>query len=143
MGFENGVNDFLSYLAAHLDPPNSLKAKNAEIANLIASSPQMNPSKWAYERLEDLIKEFEADLDDTHEVGLKIVSLGNVGIYYVQEISYWSPHILIFHCLAENGAKATLIQHYSQMNFLLISLPKLNPQEKARRVGFAVHNDEA
>ena len=137
------LNDFLVPPASEAEFINPLEAKSAEIANLIASSPQMNPSKWAYERLEDLIKEFEADLDDTHEVGLKIVSLGNVGIYYVQEISYWSPHILIFHCLAENGAKATLIQHYSQMNFLLISLPKLNPQEKARRVGFAVHNDEA
>lgn len=96
-----------------------------------------NPASWTYERLSSIVKEFQDNLDDTQEVGLKIIPLGNL-VYYVQDIGYWGPDILMFYCLTPEGAEATLIQHYSQLNFLLTALPKLDPQKPARRIGFDV-----
>lgn len=142
LDLQSGVNDFLSQLSAHLKPVNPIEPKGAELVRAIAETPHANPAKYAYEQLEKLIKEFESGLDDDHEVGLKIVSLGDVGVYYVQELDYRPPHILIFRCQSPEGTKATLIQHHSQLSFLLISLPKLEPQRTARRVGFAVQGDE-
>ena len=88
-----------------------------------------------------MIKNFESELNEDQEVGIKIVSLGNVGIYYVQEIDYWSPYILVFHCLDQHRNKATLTQHFTQLNFLLNVLTKLDSQKPAKRIGFRTCQD--
>ncbi len=113
-----------------------------KLEETIASAPQVNPAKWVYNQLTELVEEFEAGLNDEQEIGLKIISLGNAEIYYVQRIDYRNPYLLVFHCLTPNGNKATLIQNYSQLNFLLIALPKLNTQKSARRIGFSMRQTE-
>lgn len=85
---------------------------------------QTNPAEWTYERLGSLIKDFEEELDDEHEVGVRLVSFGNGSVYHVVSLGYWGPDIVIFHCIAQDGAKADLIQHVSQLNFLLMAVPK-------------------
>ena len=99
--------------------------------------PLESPVKWTYTRLTRLIQEFEARLDDEHEIGLSIVPLGDA-VYRVRDFDCWYPDMLIFYCLTLEGAEATLIQHHSQLNFLLIALPKLDPQEPPRRIGFSL-----
>ena len=36
-------------------------------------SHKLNPAEWAHERLGKYIKEFEAELDDDHEIGARLV----------------------------------------------------------------------
>lgn len=120
----------------------SLSEMSEKLGETIASAPQINPAKWVYKQLVQIVEEFETGLNDEQEIGLKIISLGNVGIYHVQRIDYRSPYILIFHCLTQDGTEATLLQNYSQLNFLLIALPKLDPQKSAMRIGFAMRQTE-
>ena len=113
-----------------------------KLGERIASAPQINPAKWVYDQLVELVEQFESGLNDEQETGLKIISLGNAEIYRVERIDYRNPYLLVFHCLTSNGAEATLIQHYSQLNFLLVVLPKLDAQKPARRIGFADRQSE-
>ncbi|MDR1978561.1 MAG: DUF6173 family protein [Synergistaceae bacterium] len=99
-----------------------------------------NSAEWAYERLASLFKDFEDDLDDEHEIGLQLVSFGNANVYHISDIGYWGPDIIIFHCRTQEGHAADLIQHVSQLNVLLLALPKL--EEKARRIGFFVGEEK-
>lgn len=59
----------------------------------------------------------------------------------VDEIGYQNPDLLYFYGTV-NGNEAQLIQHISQLNFLLMTQPKPEPQAKPRRIGFATDDEE-
>ena len=130
----------LQSMMPHPDNP-SLLDMTEELENNIANSHRNNPAKWEYDQLVDFIKEFEATLNDDQEVGLQVFPHSGATGYYVREIECWSPYIIAFHCFTQDGRKATLIQHHSQLNFLLTVLPKHNPQLPAKRIGFRVYSD--
>lgn len=92
------------------------------------------PAEWAYKRLNDLFGDFEKSLDNNHEIGMRLVSFGNNAVYHITSVGYWNPDILIFHCQTPDGARADLIQNTSQLNILLLAVPKL--EENPRRIGF-------
>lgn len=81
------------------------------------------------------IHQFEQSLDNDHEVSIKLASFGSTVILSVCEIGYANPDILIFRGYVDSQF-ATLIQHVSQLNFLLLSVPKSDPQKPPRRIGF-------
>ena len=104
---------------------------------LIKSLPKprpINPAQWAYERLGEYIKDFEAELDDEHEIGARLVSFGQSVTFHIESIGYYGPDILTFHGRTETMAKVQLIQHISQLSVLLIAVEK--QQDKPRRIGF-------
>lgn len=90
---------------------------------------------YQYEVLIERIKEFEEDLDDDHEIAVKLASFGQSITLSVTDIGYSNPSIIVFHGYVE-GKRATLIQHVSQLSFLLVSVPKAEPDKPARRIGF-------
>lgn len=92
---------------------------------------------WKYEKLKEQIIEFQNDLPDTLDVCVQLASFGNSLIMNVYEIGYQNPDLLYFYG-SINGNEAQLIQHVSQLNFLLLALPKPNPAGKPRRIGFHV-----
>ena len=141
MDLNNIFSELRSQLSNRDDSIRSIESQTSALSQAVVSSPMVNPATWAYDHLQEIVKEFEGDLDDEHEIGLKIVSLGQTGLYHVQDIDYWPPYILVFRCLDSDGAKVTLIQHHTQLNFLLTALPKADAQRPARRVGFAVQED--
>lgn len=119
----------------------SLLEMTEELSRITANSPRNNPAKWAYDQLVNFIKEFEAALSDDQEVGLQVFPHSSATDYYVREIECWSPYIIAFHCSTQDGRMATLIQHHSQLNFLLTVLPKHDSQLPAKRIGFRVYSD--
>ncbi len=96
---------------------------------------------YSYELIREYIKEFEDSLDNEHEVGVKLTSFGQSITMSVTDIGYANPTTLIFYGLV-NGNQATLIQHMSQLNFLLIAVPKADPEQPPRRIGFAISDDK-
>ena len=121
----------------------SLLEMTEELSKITANSPRNNPARWEYDQLVDFIKEFEATLNDDQEVGLQVFPHSGATGYYVREIECWSPYIIAFHCFTQDGRRATLIQHHSQLNFLLTVLPKHDPQLPAKRIGFRVYYDDS
>lgn len=107
---------------------------------LAASVDQHKYASYAYEVIMDRIKEFEDDLDDDHEVGMRLATFGAAITMAVTDIGYSNPNTLVFYGYVD-GKRATLLQHMSQMNFLLVAVPKPEPEKPPRRIGFSLNEE--
>lgn len=96
-----------------------------------------NMADWKFEKLIEQIKDFEEGLDDDHEVALKLASFGSAIMMYVVTIGYQNPDMLYFYGFVD-GQPAQLIQHMSQLNFLITSVEKIDKDKPAGRIGFAL-----
>ena len=97
---------------------------------------------WADEQFEILkryVQEFERSLDAEHEVGIMMTNFGQSVLMYVQQITYEDPVLMVFKGYV-NGREATLIQHISQLSFMLTSVEK-EPDRPKRQIGFSVNNN--
>ena len=83
------------------------------------------------------ILDFQASLDANHDVGLMLTSFGQTVTMAVTHIGYESPVLMVFHGFVD-GCEATLIQHISQLNFLLITMEK-SPDVPKRKIGFTAN----
>lgn len=91
---------------------------------------------YAYEVIMDRIKEFEDELDDEHEIALKLASFGQSITLAVTDIGYSNPTTLVFYGYV-GTQKATLVQNMNQLNFLLLAVKKADPEKPPRRIGFS------
>lgn len=89
-----------------------------------------------YERLLEMIKDFDADLDEDHEVGMKLVTFGQTVQFHVENLGYYNPGLIRFFGFTETGEDIELIQHISQISFLLMAVKRLNPEEPKKPIGF-------
>lgn len=95
---------------------------------------------WKYEKLKEQVEEFQENLPDSVDVCIQLASFGQSILMIVDEIGYQNPDLLYFYGTV-NGNEAQLIQHISQLNFLLMTQPKPEPQAKPRRIGFATDDE--
>ena len=102
---------------------------------------KLNPAEWTYERLAEHIKDFEADLDNDHEIGATIVVFGQSITIHIETLGYHGPDIITFHGRTETMAKVELIQNISQLSVLLMAVPK--QQDKPRRIGFTLDRSKS
>lgn len=96
----------------------------------------------AYENIIEQIREFEDELDSNHEIALQLASFGKSITLAVTDIGYSNPSTLVFYGFVDNRP-ATLIQHLSQLNFLLLSVEKADPEKPPRRIGFALSSEDS
>ena len=97
-------------------------------------------SDTQFEILKKHIMDFEAALDDEHEVGLLLTNFGQSVLMHVTDITYEKSVLMVFNGYV-NGKQATLIQHISQLNFLLTTVEK-SPERPKRRIGFLSPEEE-
>lgn len=107
----------------------SLKFRNYSLAD------------WKYEKIMEEIAEFESTLDNNHEVALRLASFGTSTVMIVTSVGYQNPDMLYFYGFV-NGKKAQLIQHVSQLNFLITSVEREDKAKPARRIGFRTTKDD-
>ncbi len=110
----------------------------ADIAG-IQEPRNLNMADYACEVIMEHIREFEEHLDNDHETAIKLASFGQSVTIAVTEISYSNPSVLVFTGYV-GTQPATLIQHISQLNFLLLAVPKADPEKPARRVKIGFHD---
>lgn len=96
---------------------------------------------YSYDVIKKRIKEFEEDLDDEHEVAVKLASFGQSITMGVTDIGYSNPSTLIFYGFV-GDQPATLIQHMAQLNFLLLAAKKPDPEKPPRRIGFVPPSED-
>lgn len=101
---------------------------------------QKSPAEWAYERLILYIKNFEEQLDNEHEVAMGFTG-GDAGVLRIEGMGFFDPDIVTFYGSDPTGAKTQLVQHVSQLNVLLRTLPKQIETEAPRRIGFRLVQD--
>ena len=90
---------------------------------------------WAYERLILYIRNFETQLDATQEVAMGFTG-GQAGVLQIEGVGFFDPDIVTFYGRDEEGVKTQLIQHVSQLNVMLRAVPKMEPEQPPRRIGF-------
>ncbi len=82
------------------------------------------------------INQFDDDLNSDLEVGLKLVSFGQTITFHVSGIGYYDPSLVVFAGFTDDGNRVELVQHVSQISFVLIALPKLKPEQPKNKIGF-------
>ena len=96
-----------------------------------------------YEFIIEQIHNFEKSLDDEHEIALKLTYLGTSTLMLVTHIGYRNPDLIYFYGYI-NNEKSQLIQHISQLNFIIVSVKKKDPTKPPKRIGkigFSPSND--
>lgn len=94
-----------------------------------------------FEIIKQYVLDFQESLDAEHDVGLMLTHFGNTILMEVTHISYEMPVLMVFRGYV-NGRKSTLIQHISQINFLLTSISK-DPDKPHRKIGFTVEKTDS
>ena len=110
-----------------------------EIPADLVSDPHL--ASWKYKKLIEQIRKFEASLDQNHEVAIRLASFGTSILMSVEDLGYQNPDVLYFYGKV-NGEEAQLIQHASQLNFLLLAVQKPDPKKPPRRIGFALPTED-
>jgi hypothetical protein len=82
------------------------------------------------------IQEFDTNLGEDFEVGVKLVSFGQTVIIAVHSIGYQDPSIIVFNGIGEDGSPLELVQHVTQISFLLTALPRKKKDEPKNLIGF-------
>lgn len=107
--------------------------------------PQFNPPDIKFkddadtisEELIKAVNEFNRNLDEKYEVGIMLASFGQKITISVTGIGYQGDKLIKFIGYSlDNGSPVELLQHVSQLNFLLISVPRENPEEPKKEIGF-------
>ncbi|MCD7735306.1 MAG: DUF6173 family protein [Clostridiales bacterium] len=91
-------------------------------------------SDTQFEIIKKYVLDFQASLDPEHDVGLLLTNFGHSVLMEVTQIGYEKSVLMVFRGFV-NGTEATLIQHISQLNFLLTTVPK-EPAQPKRKIGF-------
>lgn len=114
----------------------STLAQMNEIQDQIAEQAHLrnNPVIQVCEAIKNYVEEFERELDEEHEVGVRLASFGGVVVFHAEQIGFSKPNVITFYGVTEEGEKIQLIQHVSQLNFLLKAVKKR--EQKANRIGF-------
>ena len=114
--------------------------RKLQMASLEIQGPELirdyRMADYAYEVIMNRIKEFEDELDDEHEIALKLASFGQSITLAVTDIGYSNPTTLVFYGYV-GTQKATLVQNMNQLNFLLLAVKKADPEKPPRRIGFS------
>lgn len=94
-------------------------------------------ASYQYKLIMKQIEKFQEQLNPDEEVVLLLASFGQTIRLYVTDISYANPSLIFFYGYIEGkGVEAQLIQHVSQLNFLITSDKKIDDSKPARRIGF-------
>lgn len=80
------------------------------------------------------VKEFEDALAENEEIGLQLANFGLAAQLHIRNIGYVNPNLIEFRGIDANGHEATLVQHISQLNFMLIAVKPF--EQEPYRIGF-------
>jgi hypothetical protein len=122
-----------------------------EISKLMSPKPSLhfevpelvnyNDAQWQFKAICEQMKKFQDELDDDHEIALKLTSFGQSITMNVTDIDYEDPCLIYYYGYV--GEKySQLIQHVSQINFLMMAVPKADPSKAARRVTIGFRDPE-
>jgi hypothetical protein len=104
--------------------------------NPVAENAIGSRASAVHKQLIKYILTFDQQLDQTHEVGVRLVSFGEAIVFHVRRISYSDPSLVTFEGTLDDGAPVQLVQHISQLSFLLTAVKRADPNQPKRPFGF-------
>lgn len=109
--------------------------RGAAIRNAVLASDYLK-------RITQHINSFNMQLDDEHEVGMTAVAFGAVTTLLIEELSCYDPGIICFKGKSEDGKPAHILQNVTQISVMLVSIPRVDPSQPKRTIGFRTANDD-
>lgn len=103
----------------------------------LADIAEANYANEFCERLEAQIRAFDEELDQDHEVGVRLVSYGQTVVFHLTHLGFHNPSLIFFYGETPDGHRVQLIQHVSQISFILMAMTKPDPEQPRRPFGFA------
>lgn len=94
-------------------------------------------SNTQFEIIRRYILDFQKSLDTGHDVGILLAHMGGKALMEVTQVSFEAPVLMVFKGYVD-GREATLIQHISQLNFLLTTVAK-DTNKPHRAIGFTAN----
>lgn len=83
------------------------------------------------------LRAFEASLNADQETGLHLANYHQALTLHVREVSWIDPALIVFGGVLDgSGHRAEMLQHVSQINLILVALPRENPQAPRSQIGF-------
>lgn len=82
------------------------------------------------------IVNYQSSLSDTEDVAISVVQFNQSITILVDSIGYIGYNLVRFVGKDNSGKQLELIQHISQLNFLLMIVPKPEPKVEKRMIGF-------
>ena len=89
-----------------------------------------------YNELLERIQQFESALNQEHEVGIELVSFGQAAQFSVLRLGYTDPSIIWFEGVLADGSNVELVQHVSQISFLMVAIKRQHPEKPKAQIGF-------
>ena len=108
--------------------------RNTEILAEIAEA---RSAEGFVKRIMGEIRTFESSLDAAHEVGIRLVSFGQALTFHVTGIGFIEPSLILFHGLTDAQEPVELVQHLTQISFLLMKVKRLEPEKPKKPIGFS------
>lgn len=123
------------YLSTHMNRMNSImdEQRRNEQERQAKNSGRYDAAD-VFKHLMQRVKEFETQLSDKEEIGLQLANFGLAAQVHIRAIGYKNPNLIEFHGVNGDDHEVTLIQHISQLNFMLIAVKPI--EEKPYRIGF-------
>jgi len=87
-----------------------------------------------FQHLMRRVQEFQSSLSDKEEIGLQIANFGLAAQIHIRSIGYKNPNLIEFHGVNADEHEVTLVQHISQLNFMLIAVKPI--EDEPYRIGF-------
>ena len=107
----------------------------APMPDALRATKRVSPAEWAYRRVILYLKAFEESLDDGQEAAMGFAG-GAGGVLRIEGIGFHAPDLVTFTGRDDRGNRCQLIQHVHQLNVLLRAVPRPDPAEAPRRIGF-------
>lgn len=93
-------------------------------------------AKSIFNELVQRIQRFESELNQEQEVGMQLVNFGQSTQFSVSRLGYTDPSIIWFEGVLSDGSSVQLVQHVSQISFLMVALKREHPEKPKAQIGF-------
>jgi Family of unknown function (DUF6173) len=89
-------------LLKDMNPRELFNLSSLPISKLVTPT-NPNLASEFYKKLIKLIDDFDRNLDQNHEVGVKLVSFGPALVFHLKGLGYWNPSLITFSGFTEQG----------------------------------------
>lgn len=137
-----GMGDFVRSMNELADKKAAKEQERHEALVNLATISAANRASEFYQRIAERVRQFDASLDQDHEVGMRLVTFGQTITFHVTCMGFHNPSMITFSGNLESGDPVELIQHVSQISFLLVKMARPNPDQPKKPFGFAAGRGE-
>ena len=112
------------------------RAPKGEDLEAIVKNMQAGLASELGDRLYEKIQDYDAKLDNTQEVGVRLVNFGQAVVFHLEAMECVNPSLICFIGTTTDGQPVELIQHVTQLSILLTKVSRRDPSKPKEPIGF-------